>query len=101
MDDAAKDALRAKVTADNAKMQDALAPFYVGKHCPLNRFKECLGMGCPWFLLQQNENGKIASGACAVPLGVSQIGPITGSLVEILSRDVSNVPRVIGSMGGH
>ena len=99
MDEAAKDVIRAKVLKDHERMQTALAPFYLGKKCPLNSFEECLGMECSLFLLQGDGAGKISSGACCIPLIASQVGPVADGLMQLASQNVSNVPRVIGAGG--
>ncbi len=99
MDDAAKDLVREGFRKHNAVMQEKLAPFYLGRSCPLNGFKECIGMDCSLFMLQGNAEGKVASGACCIPLIASQAGPIADGLMALASTNSSAVPRVIGTAG--
>jgi len=100
LSDEQKEAIRNKVTADHARMQDAMAPFYLGRLC-WRDFKECRGMECTAFVMQANEKGAVVSGACGPILASTVIGPIADGLMQLAAANVSNVPRVIGSVGGH
>lgn len=95
MTDADRDVIRAKVVADGQRMQDGMAPLYLGRSCPLAGHTECKGPQCSFFLPQMNEQGKIAGGACCIPLIASQIGPISDGLMQIANASVHNAPRVI------
>lgn len=88
-----KDEIRAKYKADNARMQDLLAPFYLGRACPWNQFKECVGMDCSAFQLMGGEGGKVSGGACCIPLAASQIGPIGNGLMALAERMVTTTER--------
>lgn len=92
-----KQAIRNKVEVDNERMQDALASHYLGRLCPIDK-QECSGMKCFAFLLQQNAQGKIAGGACSLPLIASQVGPIADALLEYAAKNATNAPRVIGGI---
>jgi hypothetical protein len=79
-----KEGVRAKVRADNEKLNEGLAFFYLGRVCPISQ-KECLGMGCPWFLVSQEIEGNkrvISGGNCSIPLLASQAGPIAEGLIQ-------------------
>lgn len=89
-----KDELRAKIIADNGKLQDGMAPYYLGKSCPWNGHDECHGPSCSAFLLQQNDQGKIAGGACCIPLIASQVGPVADALMQLAAQMVQHAPRV-------
>lgn len=79
---------------------------YLGKSCPLKStsdtdvmgFGECEGPRCSLFLLQTNEAGKIAGGACCIPLIASQVGPIAAGM-ETLAMQVAQAsgaaPKII------
>lgn len=102
LSEADKDAVRAKVAADNDRMQTLLAPHYLGRLCPIDK-QECRGMECFAFLLQLNEAGKVAGAACSIPLIAGQIGPIADGLMSFANQVASksaDVPRITGSMGG-
>ncbi len=96
-----KNVLRAKVEADNDRLQDALAPYYLGRICPIDK-KECVGMKCFAFQLMEGSTpGKIGAGACALPVIAAQIGPIANSLMSFanaVSSKSADVPRVIGTI---
>jgi len=96
--DVERDALRTKILADTQRMHDALAPFYLGKHCPkLDR--ECLGTRCQWFLPMAGLDGKIAQAACAAPLLASIAGPIADALLQVAMVGQQNTPRIIAPAG--
>lgn len=95
MSDAERDALREKIIADNQKLHDSMGRFYLGKECPWNGFQECHGTKCSAFLLQTNEAGKIAGGACCIPLIASQVGPISDGLMQLASQIAQAQPRIM------
>jgi hypothetical protein len=90
-----RDVLRAKIVQDSQRMQDGMAPLYLGRSCPLDGHTECRGPQCSFFLPQMNEQGKVAGGACCIPLIASQIGPIADGLMQIAQASAQNAPRVI------
>lgn len=97
-----KEEVRAKVRADNEKLNEGLAFFYLGRICPLSQ-KECLGMGCPWFLVNQSIEGnkRVIHGAnCAVPLLASQAGPIAEGLFQLAqAHGPLDLPKIIPPTG--
>ena len=85
MTDAERDAVRAKVRADDEMMKKGLAQFFLGKTCPISR-SECLGPECPWFLVSGEQEGNrrvITGGNCSIPLIASQVGPIAEGLSKL------------------
>ncbi len=102
MNEAERDVVRKQVRADTEKFLVAFAPQYLGKFCPLIK-GECEGPNCVFFLLQQNEQGKIAGGACSIPLIASQVGPIAAGL-ESLAFQVAEAsgaaPKIVEPPAG-
>ncbi len=95
MTDDEKNAVRAKVRANNEQMLQMLAPLYLGKWCPLID-NECKGPECGFFL-PTGEGNRITGGACSIPLLASQAGPIADGLVQLAMASKPIDPaRVIG-----
>lgn len=104
MTDEEKDTIRQKVQANDQRLAAGLAPLFLGKRCPWNGFKECLGPECVAFLptSDQDESGhvKITGGACSIPLIASQIGPLVGGL-SALADQASRTGSASHIIGGH
>ncbi len=86
MTEAERDVIRAQVRADNDKMKDGLAVFFLGRTCPIPPQNECRGPECPWFLVSGDQQGSkrvITGGNCSIPLLASQAGPIADGLVQL------------------
>ena len=80
-----QEVVRAKVRAENDNMNEGLAVFWLGRTCPLTQ-KECGGMHCPWFLVNEEREGNkriIHGGNCCIPLIASQAGPLADGLEKL------------------
>lgn len=93
-----KAAVRAKVKVEHDRLEVAVATMFLGKYCPLIK-DECMGPKCSFFMLMGGPNGKIASGACSIPLLASTAGPIADALVQVAQANSIAAPRVIGAPG--
>jgi len=77
--------VRAQVQAEDQKLKDGLAVFFLGKFCPLIK-DECKGPSCQFFLVSGEQDGNrriLTGGNCSIALLASQAGPIADGMARL------------------
>lgn len=86
------DQIRASVIAEQQRLADAMAPFYLGRKCPLKGGSECDGPHC-MFYTPLNDNPEkpnvITGGTCLVPLAVHEL--------TVFNQHLGNTGQLVGN----
>lgn len=96
------DQIRTAAIAEQQRLADAMAPFYLGRKCPLKAGGECDGPHC-MFYTPLNDNPEkpnvITGGTCVIPLAVHELTVFNqqlGGVGQLLTNFLlQNAPRVI------
>lgn len=84
--------IRQQAIEDQQSLVDALAPYYLGKTCPLQGGRECTGPRCSVYTVLNDNPQKpnvVTGGVCGIPLGVHQLLQLNGQ-IEVLAKQMGN-----------